>query len=135
MKNKFIFFTIIILCASVLYAKGNNDKNEPAVKTKPESTLSEKALPETIPSVFEMREIEVTGRIRLVGSGPINNLVLTAEDREWYIDQGDRQKLWQLQQQIVTVSGKEYWQDLTFANGMPAGRQYFLKDIRIINGK
>jgi hypothetical protein len=76
--------------------------------------------------------VHISGRVRLTGSGPLAGLVITTEDREWHIDQADQQKLWQLQQQIVTVEGTEYFRDLTFANGSPAGRQYFLKDIKII---
>jgi len=76
--------------------------------------------------------VHITGRVRLTGSGPLASLVITTEDREWRVDQADQQKLWQLQQQIVTVEGTEYFQDMTFANGSPAGRQYFLKDIKVI---
>ena len=79
--------------------------------------------------------VEVTGLVRLVGSSPVYELVITNEDREWYIDEKDQKKLWLLQQQIVTVKAKEYFHELTFANGVPAGRQYFLKDIKIITEK
>ena len=79
--------------------------------------------------------VRISGRVRLIGSGPLTSLVITTEDREWHVDQADQQKLWQLQQQIVTVEGTEYFQDMTFANGTPAGRQYFLKDIKIITPK
>jgi len=79
--------------------------------------------------------VQISGRVRLTGSGPLASLVITTEDREWHIDQADQQKLWQLQQQIVTVEGTEYFRDLSFANGTPAGRQYFLKDIKVIAPK
>ena len=107
MNNKIVFLLIIFLCVSVLYAKGNSDSKLP--------------------------EIEVTGRVRLVGSSLFTSLVISTSEKEWYIEQKDQQKLWQCQQQIVTVKGKEYYQDLTYANGTPAGRQYFLKDIKIIS--
>lgn len=108
MKTSIFFFIIIILILSAAPADalGGGDK--------------------------KTQEVQVTGRVRLVGSTLINSLVITNEDREWYINQKDEKKLRQLQQQIVTVTGKEYYLDLVFANGAPAGRQYFLKDIKII---
>ena len=106
MKKNIFAILLLFVSGYFLYAKG----------------IGENKLP----------QIEVTGRVRLVGSGLINDLVITTEEKEWYIDQNDRQKLWQLQQQTVTVKGKEYYQDLVFANGTPAGRQYFLKDITIL---
>jgi hypothetical protein len=81
------------------------------------------------------RKVQITGRVRLVGSSPLNSLVITGEDREWFIEREEQQKLWKLQQQVVTVQGREYYRDLTFANGTPAGRQYFLKDIKVISPK
>jgi len=80
----------------------------------------------------DTQTVQITGKVRLVGSSPRNNLVITNEDREWIIEEKEQQKLWQLQQQIVTVTGKESFRDLRFANGNPAGRQYYLKDIKII---
>ena len=88
--------------------------------------------------------IQVTGKVRLVGNAPFYNLVISAEGntrhdgREWYIDNNEisekeRVMLINLQQQTVTVKGKEYFRDIIFANGDSAGRQYFLKDIKIIN--
>jgi hypothetical protein len=39
------------------------------------------------------------------------------------------------QQQIVTVKAQEYYYDRFFANGTPAGKQYFFKKIVIISPK
>jgi hypothetical protein len=77
--------------------------------------------------------VEVSGRVRLVGSGPNTELVITGEDREWHVGAKDRKKLMQLQQQIVRVKGKESFVDLRFANGMPAGRRYMLEDITLLS--
>jgi hypothetical protein len=76
--------------------------------------------------------VEVSGRVRLVGSGPNTELVITGKDREWHISPRDRKKLMKLQQQIVRVRGKEYFTDLRFANGRPAGRRYILEDITLM---
>jgi hypothetical protein len=76
--------------------------------------------------------ITVQGRVRLVGNGSQMELVITGEDREWYIDRKEWDNFMKLQQQIVTVQGQETFVDLTFANGMPAGRRYILKNITLI---
>jgi hypothetical protein len=112
MNNKRLVLLVIIICviAAAIYARGSRDTPaKPLAKT-----------------------VQVSGRVRLTGSAPLYNLLITNEDREWYIDPDDQQKLWLLQQQLVTVTAKEYYSDLFFANGAPAGRQYFLKDIKII---
>ena len=80
----------------------------------------------------KQQTVQITGQVRLVGGAPLSNLVITNENREWYISREEQQKLWQYQQQIITVKGTEYYQDVTFANGKPAGRQYFLKNIKIM---
>jgi hypothetical protein len=76
--------------------------------------------------------VEVSGRVRLVGSGPDTELVITGKDREWHVSPRDRKKLMKLQQQVVRVRGKESFVDLHFANGMSAGRRYILEDIRLV---
>jgi hypothetical protein len=77
-------------------------------------------------------KIEVSGIIRMVGNSPMNSLVLSGNDREWYIDQKEEKKLIDLQHQTVTVRGREYYADLIFADGNPAGRRYYLRDITIV---
>jgi len=81
----------------------------------------------------EQKAIQVTGYVRLVGSSPLASLVISGENREWYIEREEHSKLVDLQQQAVTVKGTEYYIDLVFANGDPAGRQYYLKNIKIIS--
>jgi hypothetical protein len=80
-------------------------------------------------------KVTVSGTVRLVGSSPMSSLVITGEDREWYIEQSEERKLSQLQQQTVTVSGTEYYVDLVFANGVSAGRRYFLKNITVVRSQ
>ena len=77
--------------------------------------------------------VTVSGRVRLVGSSPMSFLVISGEDREWYIAEAEVKKMMHLQQQNVTVSGREYYVEYFFANGSPAGRRYFLKDITVIS--
>ena len=76
--------------------------------------------------------IQVTGRVRLVGSGPMTELVITGPDKEWYIEKKDGQKLKDHQQRTVTVEGVETVTELTFANGRSAGTRRTLSKIKII---
>jgi hypothetical protein len=80
-------------------------------------------------------QVRVSGRVRLVGGGPFPQLVISGEDREWYIDREEESKLLDLQQRIVTVEGTESYTDLTFANGFPAGRRYTLKNIKVTGNR
>ena len=81
------------------------------------------------------KKVEVSGRVRMVGNSPMTSLVISGEDREWYIDQAEQDKLHHLQQQTVTVKGKEYYHDIVFANGVSGGRRYYLKDITVVSPK
>ena len=76
--------------------------------------------------------VKITGTVRLVGSEPFSELVISGTDDEWYIDKDDEQKLWNLQQRTVTVEGKETVKELKFANGRSAGERRILRDIKII---
>jgi hypothetical protein len=74
----------------------------------------------------------ITGRVRLVGNEPFTELVITGQDRDWFIERSEAYKLRDLQQQIVTVEGIETVTSLRWASGLPAGNRYSLKNIRII---
>ena len=83
----------------------------------------------------ETRRVEVSGKVRLIGNSPMTSLVISGDDREWYIESGEQQKLMHLQQQTVTVRAVEYYYDMVFGNGSSAGRYYYLKNITIISPK
>jgi hypothetical protein len=59
-------------------------------------------------------------------------LVISGDNREWRIDKKDQDTLMDLQQQTVTVEGRETSKEMTFANGTSAGTWYYLTDIKII---
>ena len=103
--------SLVLLCAAAgVYALGGGEK----AAAKPQ-------------------KVEVSGMVRLVGSSPMTSLVITGESREWFVESAEQKKLMHLQQQLVTVRAKEYYQDRVFANGISAGRHYFLKDITVIS--
>ncbi|MCL2270182.1 MAG: hypothetical protein FWC24_02450 [Treponema sp.] len=83
----------------------------------------------------ELRHVEASGIVRMVGNSPMNSLVISGEDREWHIESKETKKLMEFQQQTVTVKAQEYYHDLVFANGSSAGRQYYLKNIVIMKPK
>ena len=76
---------------------------------------------------------EVSGIVRLVGSGPGIELVISGPDKEWYIIREEAYKLMDLQYRVVTVEGEETVINLTFANGMPAGERRSLRNIKILS--
>jgi hypothetical protein len=99
----------LILSAAVLCGLGGQEKSE---------------TPQTI---------RATGRVRLVGSGPGMELVITGANREWHMDKKDQDKFRNLQQQTVTVEGEESVEEITFSNGRSAGKRYMLRNIKIID--
>jgi hypothetical protein len=76
--------------------------------------------------------VEITGIVRLVGSSPATELVISGLDKEWYIAKEEEHKLKNLQHRTVTVKGSETVINLTFANGFPAGERRTLRKIKII---
>jgi hypothetical protein len=76
--------------------------------------------------------IRVSGVVRLVGSSPGTELLLSNESREWYIEAKDRDKLWNFQQRSVVVEGEEKIELLRLADGRPGGERRYLLNIRII---
>jgi hypothetical protein len=102
-----------LLSATALMGLGKQDSSEKLKGEKPKT-------------------VQVTGRVRLIGSGPGIELVITGTNREWHIDKKDQDILWNLQQQNVTVEGRETSKEMTFANGTSAGTWYYLSDIKII---
>jgi len=81
------------------------------------------------------QKVEVSGKVRMVGNSPMTSLVISGDDREWYIEPKETDKLMPFQQQTVTVKAREYYYDRTFANGASAGRQYYLSNIVVIEPK
>jgi len=78
------------------------------------------------------QKVEISGRVRMVGNSPMTSLVISGENREWYIEPEEQEKLMEFQQQTVTVRAEEYYYDRVFANGVSAGRQYYIKNIVIV---
>jgi hypothetical protein len=115
-----LLFLVFVFTAGNLLPLGNKEKDQ--AKPRPSEQQRD-----------SLRKVEVSGRVRLVGNSPMTSLVITGEDREWYVESGEKEKLMPLQQQNITVSANEYYEDRVFANGTSAGRYYFLRDIIVID--
>jgi hypothetical protein len=80
--------------------------------------------------------LKIHGRVRLVGSMPFPNLVITdVEDHDWYVEDADRELLKTHEQRIITVEGRPEYEDLVLANGENIGRRRYLRNIRIIEAE
>ena len=101
----FLFFSCFMALSSLIYTLGGNEK---------------------------IAMVQVTGIVRLTGSGPVSELVITGQDGQWFIAKEDERKLKDLQHRTVTVQGAETVEELTFANGRPAGKRRILSRIKII---
>jgi hypothetical protein len=105
-----IFAALMLICAVSLQARGGREK-------KPK----------------EGKVVQVTGLVRLVGSSPFSELVISSPAGEWYIIREEMDKLHDLQQQTVTVEGEETVTEMRFANGKSAGTRRTLRNIRLIS--
>jgi len=76
--------------------------------------------------------IQVSGVIRMVGSGPITELVLSSPEGEWYIAREDASKLREYQQRTVTIKGIETVKEMKFANGQSAGIRRTLSKVELL---
>jgi len=134
--NRKLIIVFCFLClTSALSAWG---KKEASKEVSPvpvqEKAPVEIQLPErkTTEVLDEGSRVQVSGVVRLVGGGPIPELVITGQDREWHINKDEEYLLKDMQHQSVTVEGIETVTELKFANGSYAGEWRTLKEIKII---
>jgi hypothetical protein len=116
---RLILLPFLLCLAMILPAWGRKDKSAPVQE---EHNASQ-----------QNTVVRVTGTVRLVGSEPFPELVITGTDKQWYIDKDDEHLLKNLQHRTVTVEGIESVIALTFANGLSAGERRMLRNIRIIS--
>jgi len=77
--------------------------------------------------------VQVTGTVRLVGTGTFPQVVISGQGAQWYVAREEMNKLRDLQHRTVTVEAEETVREMTFANGRSAGIRRELRDITIIN--
>lgn len=111
-KHLFLFFVLMFCITSLLPAFGKKEKE----------TIPEKVI------------VQVTGIIRLVGSEPFPELVISdSEGNQWYIASQEAEKLHDLQHQTVKVEGEETVSQQTSASGRLTLTRRELKNIKIIS--
>jgi hypothetical protein len=77
--------------------------------------------------------VELSGRIRLVGSEPFPELVLSdAGDHDWYIAGESRNLVSGYEQRTVTVRGKVELKEMVLANGRSLGYRRVLSELVVL---
>jgi hypothetical protein len=77
--------------------------------------------------------VELEGRIRLVGSEPFPDLVLTdGTGQDWYLDGPARRTLGAWEQRNVRVRGRVELRELVLANGRSLGIRRGLQEVRVL---
>jgi hypothetical protein len=77
--------------------------------------------------------VELEGSLRLVGSEPFPNLVLTGPDgQDWYLDDSQRGLFRSYERQTVKVRGRVELREMTLANGRSLGLRRALLDAELL---
>lgn len=77
--------------------------------------------------------VELEGRLRLVGSEPFTELVLTGADgQDWYLEGPARRALQVYEQRSVRVRGKVELREMLLANGRSLGLRRVLSEITLL---
>jgi hypothetical protein len=119
-KNFFLAFLFFCLAAS-LPALGAKEKD--GGKTNAADA----------PAAPAVTVVQVSGTVRLVGSGLFTEIVISGSEAEWYVDNEEASKLKDLQHRKVTVEAEETVREMKFANGLSAGIRRTLRNIKVIS--
>ena len=77
--------------------------------------------------------VELSGRVRLVGSEPFSDMVLTdSQEHTWYIDAADRKTLSPYEQQTVTIRATVELNEMVLANGKSLGSRRTLSGVTLV---
>ncbi len=114
-----VLFLVVISAVGAL-GTGEEDRAVPGTDAGQTDYLRSVEV-RTNPDWHEVREgerVEITGRLRLVGSASFNDLVLTDNaGRDWYVDDSEREKLASYEQQVVTFRAIVKRKEIVLANG------------------
>jgi hypothetical protein len=116
MSRNFFLVPLFLCLAASLSAFGAKEKDSGKAEAAPAVTA-----------------IQVTGTVRLVGTGNFPELQIGDSQMFWYVAKDEMDKLYDLQHRTVTVEGEETVRELKFGNGLSAGTRRDLKNIRIIS--
>jgi hypothetical protein len=120
--------TAALLCiAALVRALGQGEPAGPP----PERPLSGEGIYE---NAREGQLVELEGRVRLVGSEPFPELVLTGEDgHNWFIAPEDRTVLSAYEQRSVTIRGRVKLQEMILANGQRLETRRILSGVSLVS--
>ncbi|MDR2495237.1 MAG: hypothetical protein LBD24_08460 [Spirochaetaceae bacterium] len=124
--KKMLVVAALFLLPFGLFAKGQQGGREPVVSG------------EGLDSVESGQLVEITGRVRLVGSMPHPRLVITDEsERDWYVVDEEKEKraLEGLDQQFVTVRARVELVEVILANNQVLGIRRIIREIAVIPDK
>jgi len=133
--NSFFIVLFLLFLSQLTFALGNRENNNEPVSTN------------LINQRTQGQVVQVTGIVRLVGSSPMNEIVITGfysidylinfsdenQRINWYIARDEMNKLYDLQHRTVTIEGEETTRELTFASGFSAGTRRELGNITVIS--
>ena len=141
--KKFIIFGVFILLFSgilfALKAKEETAQNKQAVAAREiykQASREEQQSKATdvFTKAINGKEMQVTGRIRIVGSEPFPETVITDEkENNWYIAKESRQALSDYQQQTITVKGTLELKKMVLANGEILGYRRILHKVGLVS--
>ncbi|MHC6202244.1 hypothetical protein ACYULU_03515 [Breznakiellaceae bacterium SP9] len=122
---------VILALPVQVFSLGRRDTGKaPQTQDAPEQTAPDAALYE---SAVSGQFVELSGRVRLVGSEPFPDLVLTdSEEHTWYIDPADRKILSPYEQQTVTIRGAVELTEMVLANGKSLGSRRILSGVTLV---
>ncbi|MCL2092771.1 MAG: hypothetical protein FWH12_01130 [Treponema sp.] len=97
------FFLLLLLVGVLTQVQGWGNRQRAVVPEPPAPVQS----PEPLPQPEVWTPIEVTGLVRLVGSHPFYQIVVSGQGAEWMVPNEERGLLMDLQHRTVTLRGEE----------------------------
>ncbi len=129
----------LLLVCSFTFAGGKKDSKKreeipptPAVQTP--AAVAETSSKDGLGNVVDGQTVEVWGKIRLVGSEPFPELVITDDSgNDWYIDEESREAVQAYEQRRVRLSAIVRLKSLTLANGTALPERRILKAVTVLD--
>ncbi|MDR0551280.1 MAG: hypothetical protein LBG72_04595 [Spirochaetaceae bacterium] len=125
---------LLIFCASFVYAQAASGGSSNKTSEKENKQTSKAGAPEVVDAPAQSGSaIVVSGRIRIVGSMPFTEMVISdADENDWFVSGYDRAQLENHQGAKVTVQGEASIVDIILADGSRVGVRRQLSRITII---
>jgi hypothetical protein len=132
------FAALFVFSAGALMAFGGKEKGgKPAAEEKlipyRDRNGRQPVRKQKTPQETEALEtVRVTGRVRLVGSGPRTEIVITGGDGEWHLEPEAQEKFHSLQQRMVTVEGKLDAEEFSIMNSKIKIKRLILRNAALV---